>query len=59
MLKNIFKEPIREAQELINKKYEEQGPTNEIVEAQVELNKIRNALDIHDETETIYEEFVQ
>lgn len=59
MLKNIFKQPIREAQELINKKYDEKGLTNEILEAQVELNQIRHALDIHDEDETVFEEYVQ
>lgn len=59
MLKNIFKQPIVEAQELIAKEYSEKGATNEIIEAQVELNQIRNILDIHDENEEIYEEFVQ
>ena len=59
MIKNIFREPIQEAQELINKKYEEQGLTNEILEAQVELNQIRHALDIHDENEELFEEYVQ
>lgn len=59
MLKNIFKQPIREAQQLITKKYDEKGLTNEILEAQVELNQIRHALDIHDEDETVFEEYVQ
>lgn len=59
MLKNIFKEPIQEAQELIKNKYDEQGLTNEILEAQVELNQIRHALDIHDKSEELFEEYVQ
>lgn len=59
MIKGIFREPIKEAQELLNKEYEEKGLTNEILEAQVELNTIRHTLDIHDETEEIYEEYVQ
>lgn len=59
MLKNIFQQPIKEAQELINKEYNEKGLTNEVLEAQVELNTIRHALDVHDETEEIYEGYVQ
>lgn len=59
MIKNIFKEPIKEAQKLINAKYNEKGLTNEILEAQVELNKIRHALDIHDESEELFEDYVQ
>ena len=59
MIKNIFKEPIREAQALLNKEYAEKGFTNEILESQVELYTIRHTLDIHDENEEIYEEYVQ
>ena len=59
MIKDLFRIPIRNAQDKINKEYERKGLTNEILEAQVELNQIRNILNIHDETEEIYEEYVQ
>lgn len=59
MLKELFKPILSEAQELITTEYNDKGLTNEILEAQVELNEIRNILNIHDETEEIFEEFVQ
>lgn len=59
MLKELFKPVIKEAQELLNEEYEKKGLTNEILEAQVELNRIRNVLNIHDEIEEIFEGFVQ
>lgn len=59
MLKDIFREPIKEAQELIKQKYDKEELTNEVLDAQVALNKIRNALDIPDENEMVYEEYVQ
>ena len=59
MIKDLFRIPIRNAQDKINKEYERHGATNEIIEAQVELNQIRHALNIPDEDEKIYEEYVQ
>ena len=59
MLKELFKPVIVEAQKEINKEYSEKGLTNEILEAQVELNTIRNTLNIHDESEEIFGGFVQ
>ena len=59
MLKELFKPVLKEAQELIKKEHEEKGLTNEVLEAQVELNKIRNVLDIHDEEDVVFEGFVQ
>lgn len=59
MLKDIFRIPIKEAQDKIEKEYNRKGITNEILDAQVALNKIRNALNLPDESEFIYEEFVQ
>ena len=43
----------------LNKKYELYGLTDEILDKQVELNKKRHELDIHDKTNVIYEDFVQ
>ena len=59
MLKELFKPVLKEAQETIDKEYEEKGLTDEVLDAQVELNKIRNSLDIHDETEEQFERWVQ
>ena len=59
MIKDLFRIPIKNAQDKINKEYEKHGLTNEILEAQVELNTIRHALNIPDEDEKIYKEFVQ
>lgn len=38
----------------INRMFEEEGLTDEILKKQIELNKERNRLDIHDPTETLY-----
>ncbi len=41
-------------QKEINRMFEEEGLTDEILKKQIELNKERNRLDIHDPTETVY-----
>ena len=51
--------PIREAQDKINKEHDKKGLTDEVLNAQVALNMIKHALDIHDETKEIHEEYVQ
>lgn len=38
----------------INRMFEEEGLTDEILKKQIELNKERHRLDIHDPTETVY-----
>lgn len=38
----------------INRMFEEEGLTDEILKKQIELNKERHRLDIHDPTETLY-----
>lgn len=70
-IKNIFKKTkkektkeeiekeLYEKQEAINKKYEQEGLTDEVLEEQVKLNQLRNKLDIPDSTKRIYENFVQ
>ena len=59
MLKDLFRMPIREAQDKINKEHDKKGLTDEVLNAQVALNMIKHALDIHDETKEIHEEYVQ
>lgn len=50
---------IKNRQKRLNQKYEQEGLTDEILDKQIELNKLRNKYDITDETEKIYEDFVQ
>ena len=59
MLKSKIKPILDEMQEIINEKYEKDGLSDEVLETQVQINSIRHILDIHDETEELYEEFVQ
>ena len=55
----IKKIQIRNKQRSINKKYEKEGLTDEILDAQIELNKMRHEHNIADEKQVIYEEYVQ
>ncbi|WP_406533416.1 hypothetical protein [Methanobrevibacter sp.] len=41
-------------QKEINRMFEEEGLTDEILKKQIELNKERNRLDINDSSETLY-----
>lgn len=54
-----LKSDIELRQEALNKKYAEEGLTDEILDEQIKLNKLRHEHDIVDETELIFEEFVQ
>ena len=46
-------EKLNEMQEEINVLYEKEGLSDEVLDKQVEVNTIRNALDLPDETEII------
>ncbi len=50
---------IKNKQKAINKQFEKDGLTDEVLEAQIELNKERNTYDIPDENELVYEQYVQ
>lgn len=50
---------LKNRQKRINKKYEKEGLTNEILQEQVEINRLRNELNIPDDNEKVYEDFVQ
>lgn len=54
-----LKVDIQLRQEELNKKYAEEGLTDEILDEQVKLNQLRHEHDITDESEVIYENFVQ
>jgi len=51
---------IKNQQRTLNNKYAEEGLTDEILDKQIELNKLRHEHDIVDELEPkLYEDFVQ
>ena len=50
---------LQSRQKQINKMFEEEGLTDEILKEQLEVNRKRNELDLHDPTEEINDEFVQ
>jgi len=50
---------LKNKQRHIEKQYNEQGLTDEVLEAQVQLNIERNKYDIPDSSNFVYEEFVQ
>lgn len=54
-----LKSDIELRQEALNKKYAEEGLTDEILDEQIKLNQLRHEHDIVDESELIYENFVQ
>lgn len=54
-----LKVDIQLRQEELNRKYAAEGLTDEILDEQVQLNQLRNEYDIVDESELVYENFVQ
>lgn len=50
---------LRNQQRELNKRYVEEGLTDEILDKQVELNRLRHEHDIADESKRVYENFVQ
>lgn len=58
--KNKVQSNLEDIQEGIDKEYKRDGLTESVFEKQIELNTLRNALDIPDESEIINDEgFVQ
>ena len=50
---------LRNKQKVIDKEYAKNGLTDEVLDAQVELNTSRHELDIPDENNFVYEKYVQ
>ena len=50
---------FRNRQRAINKQYEREGLTDEVLDAQVALNMERHEHDISDETKRIHDKYVQ
>lgn len=54
-----LKERLNSEQDLVNQLYEREGLTPEVLNKQIEINKMRNEYDIHDKSETVHEDYVQ
>lgn len=50
---------LKNKQRNINKKYQKEGLTEEVIDAQVELNTLRNELDIPDSKNFVWDKYVQ
>lgn len=51
---------IKNRQRVLNRKYKEEGLTDEILDEQIELNKLRHEHDIRDDfEESLHEDYVQ
>ena len=54
-----MKDKLAEMQKEVDKLFESNGLTDEVLDKQLEINKLRNEHDIPDETEMVYKEYVQ
>lgn len=54
-----LKKRLESEQKLVDQLYEREGLTQEVLNRQIEINKMRNEYDIHDKTETVHEDYVQ
>ena len=59
MDKEKLKKELDEKQEIVNQLYEKWGLTDEILDLQVEINSLRHEYDLVDESEIVYDKFVQ
>ena len=50
---------LRNQQRALNKKYAEEGLTDEVLDKQIEINRLRHEHDIADESKKVYGDFVQ
>ena len=57
--KFLSKIQLKNKQKALNRKYEREGLSDEVFIEQVEINKMRNELDIPDESKFVYDNFVQ
>ena len=54
-----MEEHLKKKQEEVNQLYEEHGLTDEVLDKQIAINKLRHAHDIPDESENVHEDYVQ
>lgn len=57
--KKIVNQELNKVQDEINKEYEKNGLTDDVLDKQVAMNTIRNLLNLPDDKEKIYKEFTQ
>ena len=50
---------FKNRQRVINKQYQKEGLTDDVLQKQVELNQLRHQHDIPDESKQLYDNFVQ
>ena len=55
----LHKIQIKNRQRVINKQYEKEGLTDDVLKKQVELNKLKHELDISDSSKKLYDNYVQ
>ena len=55
----IMKEHLAKKQKEVDELYEKEGLTDEVLDKQIAINKLRHAHDITDESEKIHEDYVQ
>ncbi len=54
-----MKEHLARKQQEVDELYAEHGLTDEVLDKQIAINKLRHAHDITDESELIHEDYVQ
>ena len=54
-----WKIALRNKQRALNKKFEKEGLSDELLDEQLKVNKKRNELNISDDTQCVFENFVQ
>ena len=54
-----YKIQLKNKQRVVKREFEKNCLTDDVLDKQLEINKLRNKYDLHDETEEVYEEFVQ
>ena len=54
-----MKEHLKRKQEELNELFRKDGLTDEVLDKQIAINKLRHAHDIPDESEKVYEDYVQ
>lgn len=59
MNKEEIKRQLDEKQQIVNQLYETDGLTDEVLNMQVDINAMRHEYDLVDETELIYDKYVQ
>lgn len=58
-MKEGLKETLDNLQQECNELYEEYGLIDEVMDLQLVINSLRNKFDLVDESEKVYDEFVQ